>query len=146
MTGHRNMKPELLNEDLMALPLSYSTYMPSLCLAGMACDNFFLSQQNTRMWVGDMVILFDQYSFLCLCGFWVSLFISNPQIHSCYGMRICQLQNSKCFLSFFVLTLVLSDGRWVFLLVWIAVTVTSERFINQCLAPAGHELDRLPFL
>lgn len=74
------MKPELLNEDLMALPLSYSTYMPSLCLAGMACDNFFLSQQNTRMWVGDMVILFDQYSFLCLRGFWVSLFISNPQI------------------------------------------------------------------
>lgn len=87
-----------------------------------------------------------KYSFLCLRGFWVSLFISNPQIHSCYGMRIGQLQNSKCFLSFFVLTLVLIDGSWVFLLVWIAVTVTSERFINQCLAPAAHELDRLPFL
>lgn len=114
MTGHRNMKPELLNEDPMALPLSYSTYMPSLCLAGMACDNFFLSQQNTRMGdVGGWAIwsyYLIKYSFLCLHGFWVSLFISNPQIHSCYGMRICQLQNSKCFLSFFVLTLVLIDG------------------------------------
>lgn len=44
------------------------------------------------------------------------------------------------------LSLILSDERWPFLLMWIAVTVTSKRFINQCLAPVAHELHRLPFL
>lgn len=105
---------------------------------------FFLSQQNTRMGdVGGWAIWSYYLINILFCAFVASGFPFLSPIPKFTAAMECtfasyRTPSASC--------LSLCSGRWVFLLVWIAVTVTSERFINQCLAPAGHELDRLPFL